>query len=300
MTSDVLSPTFQEWLAAERAACDAWIADHLREVTAGAHPSSRVLEAVAYSLGQPGKRLRPILVRAACAASGGALAAARPAALAVECIHTFSLIHDDLPAMDDDDLRRGQPTSHKVFGEALAILAGDWLVTHAFALLAQSETSPEINRALVETLSHGSLGMVEGQAADIAGEGQPADRERVEFIHAHKTAMLLEAACRMGALSAAADETVITAVQRYGRHLGLAFQIVDDLLDVTRSTAELGKRAGKDADVAKQTYPAVFGVDESWRRARQEIDAAVASLPVLGPAGGRLRELAEFVFTRHN
>jgi geranylgeranyl diphosphate synthase type II len=290
---------WHQWLKAEQAACNTLVAEHLDALRPAIASQEQLFDAVAYSLGQGGKRLRPILVRASCAACGADPADARLPALAVECIHTFSLIHDDLPAMDDDDLRRGQPTNHKVFGEALAILAGDWLVAHAFSLLAHPEIRPERSAAMVRVLGFGSLGMVEGQAADIAGEGQPADPERVEFIHLHKTARLLEASCRLGGLCAGADERQLGAVTDFGRQLGLAFQIVDDLLDATGSTEDLGKRAGKDAAVEKQTFPAAFGVEESRRRARETVDRATQALEPLGSAAESLRGLAEYVLSRN-
>ncbi len=289
---------WKAWAIEQRAAVDRMIERHvsdLREHDAG---HSRLFEAVAYSMNQGGKRLRPILVRESCAVCGGSVTDASVAALAVECIHTFSLIHDDLPAMDDDDLRRGNPTSHKVFGEALAILAGDWLVAHAFELLADPAVEPAIAAALVRTLGRGSLGMVEGQGADIEGEGRPPNAGLVNFIHMHKTARLIETCCRLGAICARAGDDTVEALGEYGRHLGLAFQIVDDLLDCTGSTAVLGKRTQKDADVCKQTYPAVFGDEESRKQARRETDDAIAALRIFGDKAGNLRGLARFVLSR--
>jgi len=289
-------PAWRDWFAERRAAVDRIITEHVAALRAADPGHSRLIEAGVYSLTQGGKRLRPILVLESCAVCGGQPTAAHAAALAVECIHTFSLIHDDLPAMDDDDLRRGQPTSHKVFGEALAVLAGDWLSLHAFRLLAEARLP--VTADLVAALPAGSLGMVEGQGADIAGEQRPPATDLVEYIHRHKTAGLIEACCRLGALSAAADAEAVAALGRYGRHLGLAFQIVDDVLDETSTTAALGKRAGKDAAVSKQTYPAVFGRDASRAQARREVDAATAALAPFGAAAQRLCELAEVVVTR--
>lgn len=216
----------------------------------------------------------------------------------MECLHTFSLINDDLPAMDDDAFRRGQPTNHKVFGEGLAVLAGDWLATYAFRLLAGAACAPATIVAMVETLAGGTLGMIEGQGADLAGENSPPNRDLVRYIHERKTAALIETCCRLGAISAAAPQESLAALARYGRHLGLAFQIVDDLLDVTSTPEQMGKRVGKDAASHKQTYPAAFGVEESRVAAGREVAAAIAALEPFGPAADRLRELAQFVVER--
>ena len=290
-------PVNLDWYPAVLARVNAAISTHLKalESTMGTHSSLR--EAVVYSLGLGGKRFRPVLVLECGRLAGGDEEAALPAAIAVECIHTFSLIHDDLPAMDDDELRRGQPCNHKVFGEALAILAGDWLAAHAYALLVASYPAPQA-AALVRALTDGALGMVEGQGADIAGERCATDVRLVDFIHLHKTARLIEASCRIGGLCAGADEPTLMALGHFGRHLGLAFQIADDLLDATGSPATVGKRVGKDAAAAKQTYPAAFGVERSRVRARQEIEAALEALRPLGAAAQRLRDLAHYVVNR--
>jgi geranylgeranyl diphosphate synthase type II len=199
--------------------------------------------------------------------------------------------------MDDDDLRRGVPTNHKVFGEAMAILAGDWLATHAFTLLVATPDARAVPQ-LSAALAAGTDAMIVGQAADIEGENQPTNAEQVKLIHRHKTAALIEACCKMGAIAAGADARTVDGMASYGRHLGLAFQIADDLLDATATTEELGKRAGKDADASKQTYPAAFGVEESRRQARAEVDQAVAALSPFGVEAEHLRALAEYVITR--
>ncbi len=291
-----ISDHWHAWLADRRRWVDQAISRHLNTLKTCRAADPQLLDAVAYSLSQPGKRARPILVLAAAETCGGDAEQAWPAALAIECVHTFSLIHDDLPAMDDDDLRRGQPTNHKVFGEALAILAGDWLATHAFEVLGQ--VRPERVGPLVAALADGTLGMISGQAADIQGETLPTDAARVEFIHLHKTAKLIAAAARMGAVAVGASAAATDALERYGRHLGLAFQIVDDLLDCTSTAAVLGKQAGKDAGAGKQTYPAAFGVEESRRQAAGQVAAAIESLAMFGPAAENLRGLAHFVLTR--
>lgn len=261
-------------------------------------PHSRLGEAVEYALNLPGKRLRPFLVVEACRALGGSEAAALPAACAVECVHTFSLIHDDLPAMDDDDLRRGMPTCHKVFGDAVAILAGDWLSADALRIAASAGPDPARSAAILAALAEGTLAMIEGQAADVAGEQCAPAAERVSFIHLRKTAALISASARIGALCAAASELDVELLSTYGRRLGLAFQIMDDVLDAVATTEVLGKRAGKDSDRLKQTYPAVYGVDASRARATEEALAAARLLEPLGQRAAALRELATYVVQR--
>jgi geranylgeranyl diphosphate synthase, type II len=271
-----------------------WVADHR-------HAPPKLLEAIEYSLMAGGKRLRPALVMECARACGGNddNASALAAAGAIELIHTFSLVHDDLPAMDDDDLRRGRPTNHKVFGEAMAILAGDAMVTLAFELLA-TKASPDVAPALIAELSRaaGPEGMIGGQVLDMAGENQSLSLDDLGRIHRMKTGALLTAACRLGALSAGAGEAASAAVSSYGAHLGIAFQIVDDVLDVTATPEQLGKRTNKDAGKGKNTYPALLGLDESKRAAREHLDAAVAALADFGPRGERLKTLARFVVDR--
>jgi geranylgeranyl diphosphate synthase type II len=289
---------WHRWFDNQRARVDAEISNHLKALKRQIQPHSRLLESVEYSLVGGGKRLRPVLVLEACRVCGGTEEAAWPAALAVEYIHTFSLIHDDLPAMDDDDLRRGKPTSHKVFGEGLAILAGDWLVAHAFDLLVSESVDREIAPDLVRALANGTRDMISGQAADIAGEQQPTDAELVQFIHRHKTARLLEASCEMGALCGRASADELEGMAKYGRHLGLAFQITDDLLDRGGAAEDVGKRVGKNKDALKQTYPAAFGIAESRRQARGEAEAAAAALERFGARADHLRNLAWYVLAR--
>jgi geranylgeranyl diphosphate synthase type II len=285
------------WYEGMRGRTDRVIRTRFATIAERIGPHSRLAEAVRYSMELPGKRFRPVLTLECCRVCGGAEERAVAAAMALECIHTFSLIHDDLPAMDDDELRRGKPCNHKVFGEAGAILAGDWLAVHPFALLA-SEYSPELAGALVRTLAVGTLAMIEGQAADVEAEQRPPDARLLEYIHLHKTARLIETACRMGGLCAGASEAALEALGCYGRRLGLAFQITDDLLDATGSTDALGKRAGKDAVAGKQTYPAAHGIEASRAAARREYLAACEALEIFGPAADRLRQLAEYVITR--
>jgi geranylgeranyl diphosphate synthase type II len=292
--------TFQEWLQKRRATVDEALRGHLAEVKSQIGPHSRLADAVLYSVQVGGKRLRPILTLESCVACGGALAAALPAAIAIELIHTFSLIHDDLPAMDDDDLRRGEPTNHKVFGEGIAVLAGDWLATHALGMLTAGAIPGPRAARLVNALAAGTEAMIAGQGADMDGEQRPTDADLVAYIHQHKTAALLETSCRLGALSAETPDEQLTALARYGRHLGLAFQITDDLLDVTSTVEVMGKQVGKDADASKQTYPAAHGIEASRRQATAEIDAALAALSAFDQRADRLRDLARYVLQRTN
>ncbi|MBL8878515.1 MAG: polyprenyl synthetase family protein [Phycisphaerales bacterium] len=285
------APVAPAWFERRRAQVDAALAADLKIRESGTTSHSRLLEAVEYSVSSGGKRLRPVLVLECCVAAGGDDAAGLPAALAIEYVHTFSLIHDDLPAMDDDDLRRGRPTNHKVYGEAVAILAGDWLLARAFERLG--DAPPRCAAVLSECLANDTLAMIEGQAADIAGESTPPNAELVRFVHEHKTARLIRAACRMGAIAAGASPLIEAALSEYGLSLGRAFQIADDLLDVLGSAAATGKSVGKDAARNKQTYPAVFGIDASRAQLMHCIDAAKQALGPLGPLGGRSANLSE-------
>jgi geranylgeranyl diphosphate synthase, type II len=255
----------------------------------------RLLAAMRYSLMGGGKRLRPILTLMAAEACGSDQEVALPSACAVEMVHTYSLIHDDLPAMDDDDLRRGRPTCHRAFDEATAILAGDALLTLAFEVVARDTRPAEAAVACVRELAEGAgpTGMVSGQMADLEAEGSDdATLEALEAIHRRKTGALLKAALRMGGLSASANAVQMAALDSYGRGVGLAFQIVDDLLDVQGDEQKLGKRVGKDSGLGKWTYPALIGIDGSRRKARQAAEEAIAALSPLGPSGAQLRELA--------
>lgn len=283
-----------------------WAADFDRKLdnllTAPDDAPPELIEAMRYSALAGGKRLRPYLVTRCCELTGGNADLALPAAAAVECVHTFSLIHDDLPAMDDDDLRRGRPTSHKQFGEALAILAGDALVTLAFELIVRHTQSPARAAAMVLELARGTgrSGMIGGQVADILGENHPPSRKRTEYIHAKKTAALFETACRLGALAAGASDADLQHVAGYGSDLGRAFQIADDLLDVTATTEEMGKTVGKDAHAGKQSFPTAFGVEESRRTARSLAEQAIASIRSLGRPTDDLTDLAMFVVQRQH
>ncbi len=261
-------------------------------------------KAMRYSVFAGGKRIRPMLMIAACEAVGGDAARVLPAACALELIHTYSLIHDDLPAMDDDDFRRGQPTNHKVFGEAIAILAGDALLTEAFILLSNPALSPEVDAStqlkVIHTLSRcaGSLGMVGGQVVDMESEGSEVDFPTLEYIHTHKTGALILAAIQCGGLIGGADESALRALTTYGEAAGLAFQIADDVLDIVGDQDALGKDIGSDQARAKATYPAQLGVEGARARALELRDLAVKALDPLNDAAEPLRQIAHFIVDR--
>jgi len=258
-------------------------------------------KAMRYSLFAGGKRVRPILCIAAAQSVSDSPAGIESAACALELIHTYSLIHDDLPALDNDDLRRGRPTCHKVFGEAIAILAGDALLTLAFQVLAQLVCEPGRKVRLIEelALASGTVdGMIGGQVHDLEGEGKHPTAALLEAIHRAKTGALLKASLRIGGIYAGADDDQLHALSCYGEHIGLAFQIVDDVLDVEQSSEALGKTAGKDAKQQKITFPAVYGLDRSRAMAEQERIAAHQALREFGESADRLRELADFVVQR--
>ena len=258
-------------------------------------------KAMRYSLFAGGKRVRPILCMAAAEAVSDSPAGVEAAACTLELIHTYSLIHDDLPALDNDDLRRGVPTCHKVFGDAIAILAGDALLTLAFQVLAQMECPADRRVRLIEELAvaAGTVGgMIGGQVCDLEGEGQHPDAALLETIHRAKTGALLRASLRMGGIYAGADADQLRALSCYGEHVGLAFQIVDDVLDVEQSSEALGKTAGKDAQQKKITFPAVYGLERSRAMAEEERLAAHLALRPFDERAERLRELADFIVRR--
>ena len=312
-------PQLETWLAAQRRAVDAALEQVL---PAGDRAPAVIADAMRYSVLAGGKRLRPLLVLAVAEAVGlraglsGALMMrlALPAACALELIHTYSLVHDDLPAMDNDTLRRGRPTAHVVYGEGTAILSGDALLTEAFALLARepraADAPPEVppgelaarKLAAIEAIADaaGAAGMVGGQALDLAaaGPGTPSlDEGQLHEMHARKTGALLRASAVAGATMAGAAPDVLESVGAYGTHVGLAFQIVDDILDVEGASAVLGKTAGKDAAAGKPTYPAMYGLDESRRRAHASVAQALAALDQAG-LDGQLPAIARWILAR--
>ncbi|MEI7912209.1 MAG: polyprenyl synthetase family protein [Verrucomicrobiota bacterium] len=257
--------------------------------------------AMRYTVFAGGKRLRPVLCLAAAEACGGTAADALAAACAVELLHTYSLVHDDLPCMDDDDLRRGRPTCHKVYGEGMAVLCGDALLTHAFAALAQAPGTRRYSTGdCVAALAQAgdSTHLIGGQVMDLEGEGRKLTRRELVGIHEAKTAALLTAALRLGAMSANATPAKLAALSAFGHALGLAFQVIDDILDVTQSTAVLGKTAGKDQAVGKATYPSIFGLAASRREAARLTCAAMDALAPLAGKAKRLREIAEHLLKR--
>jgi geranylgeranyl diphosphate synthase, type II len=268
-----------------------------RHLPSATDPSARLHLAMRYAMQSGGKRLRPVLVLASARLLESAGSAdALPAAVAVECIHAYSLVHDDLPCMDDDDLRRGRPTVHKAFDEATALLAGDALLTRAFAIVAESYSGkPALAASLIAELAGaaGSRRLIGGQMEDLLAErGAGATPESLEFIHLNKTAAMIEASLAMGGLCSGAPAATIEILRQAGRELGLAFQIVDDVLDATSDTATLGKTAGKDARAGKATYVSVHGIDAARRLARARSDAAIAALRRLPGDTGFLVGLA--------
>lgn len=260
----------------------------------------RLTESMSYSLMAGGKRLRPVLVLLACEACGGTIAAAMPAACAIEMIHTYSLIHDDLPAMDDDDLRRGRPTNHVVYGDAMAILAGDALLTLAFEIIARDIRPAETAAACCIDLANaaGAEGMVGGQVADLEAENQPPDLTALRNIHRRKTGRLLSSALTLGGRAAGAPTAWLECLKLYGDRLGLAFQITDDLLDIQGDQQKLGKSVGKDSEQGKMTYPALMGIEKSRQTAKELITEAIAAVEPLGKSAHALRALARFVLER--
>jgi geranylgeranyl diphosphate synthase type II len=258
-------------------------------------------KAMRYSLFAGGKRMRPAVCLAAAAACGGSETDAMPLACAVECIHTYSLVHDDLPAMDNDDYRRGKLTNHKVFGEGIAVLAGDALLTQAFEIAAQAKGWPRYSHQdIILEIAHasGSLQLIAGQVADIEGEGKKTSVEQLRYIHERKTSALLCCSVRLGGMSANCTPAQLKALTDFGYNVGLAFQVIDDILDVTQTSEQLGKTAGKDTKAQKATYPSIVGLDKSRKIAEQLTDKAFASLKIFKGKAVALEGLAEFLLKR--
>ncbi len=265
------------------------------------HPV-KIHQAMRHSVFAGGKRLRPIL----CLEAGRMVAGSLPAGIedagaALEMLHTYSLIHDDLPALDNDDLRRGRPTCHKVYGEAIAILAGDGLQTQAYEVLAGLRCPAEARVRIIEEIARGTGtvdGMIGGQVVDLEAEHAKPDLNMLEYIHRSKTAALITASVVSGGLYAGAEEAAVGRLRSFGQSIGLAFQIVDDVLDVTQTSEQLGKTAGKDTAAEKATYPALFGIDESLKKADTLADTACAALESFGPRADTLKALARFLVER--
>lgn len=291
----------KEHLKEKKRLVDKFLDDYLPK--ADVHPIA-LHEAIRYSLFAGGKRVRPILCIASCEAVGGDIDTVLPVASAIELIHTYSLIHDDLPAMDNDDYRRGRPTNHKMYGEAIAILAGDALLTLAFDLLSDKGLSKRIDSdsllSIIKTLASasGSTGMVGGQAADIQASGKELNLPEVEYIHIHKTGALIRASVCIGAIAGNASNDELHALTRYGECIGLAFQIADDILDIEGSRDEIGKDVGSDIAKEKVTYPSVIGISESKKLANGLIDKSIEAISNLGDKAEPLREIARYIVER--
>jgi geranylgeranyl diphosphate synthase type II len=291
-----------EYLTRRSKDVDRWL-DRL--VPAETVPPEQIHRAMRYSLLGGGKRIRPVLTLAAGEAFGAATGELMPAACAVEMIHCYSLIHDDLPAMDDDDLRRGRPTCHKVFGEAIAILAGDALLTHAFRVLADHTLAGDATRQVrvireVASAAGTVNALIGGQVADIENEGEQVSADTLEYIHRSKTGAMISASVVVGGIIAGASQSQIEQLRAYGERIGLAFQIADDILDVTSTSEQLGKTAGKDAAAHKATYPAIFGLKASEDRARKLVIEAIEIISSLGINGEILEEVARLIIARES
>jgi geranylgeranyl diphosphate synthase type II len=269
---------------------------------AGTRPKT-IHQAMRYSIFAGGKRLRPVICLATAEVLRGKIEPALPLACAVECIHTYSLIHDDLPCMDDDDFRRGKPTSHKVYGEGIAVLAGDALLTIAFEIAAQCQARPRYPHATIIreiAVAAGSQALVAGQVADLEGEGKKITPAELRYIHENKTAALIASSIRLGAMSANATPQQLERLTDFGQSLGLAFQVIDDILDVTQTTEKLGKSAGKDIAAQKATYPALLGLDKAKKEADRLTARALAALKPFGKDAAPLEAIAGFLLKRES
>jgi geranylgeranyl diphosphate synthase type II len=288
----------QRYLAQQTAAVDRALDHFLPPATA---KPATIHRAMRYSIFAGGKRMRPALCLAAAEACGGRTGDAMPLACAVECIHTYSLIHDDLPAMDDDDLRRGKPTNHKVFGEGIAILAGDALLTEAFALACRCkgwDRYPHRNIIFELAEASGSRELIAGQVADLEGEGRDISASQLRYIHERKTSALLRCSARLGGMSANCTPRQFQALSDFGYNVGLAFQIIDDILDVTQTSQQLGKTSGKDTAAQKATYPKIVGMEKSREIAAQLTGRAFRALEIFKGNAPALAALAEFLLNR--
>lgn len=291
-------PELKPYLKTQQKTVDAALNTFLPKATA--RPQT-VHQAMRYSIFAGGKRLRPILTLAAAEACGGEEKGALPPACAVEVMHTYSLVHDDLPCMDDDDLRRGRPTSHKVYGEGMAVLTGDALLTEAFTILAQTPQTkryPLKDIMLEFSICGGSKKLIGGQVLDLEGEGQDLSKAQLIRIHENKTAALLTTSLRLGGMTANATPRQLEALTTFGYNLGLAFQVIDDILDVTQSTEKLGKTAGKDEAVDKATYPSIMGLEKSKAEARRLTKKSLDALSIFGKKAERLEQIAHHLLDR--
>ena len=291
----------ETYIAEKKGFIENWLEQHVPEAELS---SSGIYRAMRYSLLAKSKRIRPILALAVTESLGGKSDQVLPFACSLELIHTYSLVHDDLPAMDNDDVRRGQPSNHKVFGEAMAILAGDALLTHAFFLMSSpqivSDLSPDLVLLIIQEISKaaGIQGMISGQVMDMEYEGQTVSLSQLETMHSCKTGAMILAAIRIGGLVAGASSEHMEKLGLYGRHIGLAFQIIDDVLDIEGHAELLGKTKGKDRTAQKATFPLVLGLEESKECARQHYLQGVQALEGFGERGEILRDLAKFIIYR--
>lgn len=288
----------KQWLKATQALVDKELKKQLPSATA--RPAT-IHKAMRYSMFAGGKRLRPIICLAAAEACGGKPNLALPPACAVEIMHTYSLVHDDLPCMDDDDLRRGRPTSHKIFGEGIAVLTGDALLTESFKIL--TKTTPTKRYSVGQYVDElattgGSRHLIGGQILDLEGEGKSLNKQQLIRIHEAKTAALLTTSARLGAMTANATPLKLQAISDFGYNLGLAFQVIDDILDVTQTTEQLGKTAGKDESVDKSTYPSVLGLDKSRKEAARLTKKSLDALKPFGKKAARLEQIAHYLLDR--
>ncbi len=292
----------KEYLKSKRLMVDSYLESYFEDPLS----HSILHESMKYSLFAGGKRVRPILALASYEACGGNAKDILPQASALELIHTYSLIHDDLPSMDNDDFRRGKPTNHRVYGEAMAILAGDALLTEAFLMFMDTSISngkkikPSLLVKAVKEIAYssGAYGMVGGQAQDILSEGSEADKDILEFIHLHKTAALIKASVRVGAILAGSRQNILNALTRYGVSIGLLFQIVDDILDIEGTTEQIGKSAGSDTRNKKMTYPALYGIDGAKQKVDDLLSLAINSLKIFSSEADPLREIASYLVNR--
>jgi geranylgeranyl diphosphate synthase type II len=296
---DIMTVTIKKYLAARQKLIDRALDRYLPK--ANTKPAT-IHRAMRYSLFAGGKRLRPILCLAAAEACSGKIERAMPLACAMECIHTYSLVHDDLPSMDNDDFRRGRPTCHKVFGDGIAVLAGDALLTIAFEIVARAQT--DFSRYNMSTLlrevavAAGSQKLIAGQVADLEAEGRKVSLADLRYIHQNKTAAILTASVCLGAMSANASARELASITKFGRALGLAFQVIDDILDVTQTSEKLGKSAGKDIAAQKATYPALIGLERSRAEAKRLTRQAHDALSTFGKKGDTLHALANHLLER--
>lgn len=292
------------YLKEKRKSVDAFLEKYISEKTANMDCPENLARAMGYALTAGGKRVRPILAIASYEAAGGKSPAGNiiPVASSIELIHTYSLIHDDLPAMDNDDIRRNKPTTHKAFGEAEAILAGDALLTEAFRIISGVDAEPAALLKVINELAYGSgpEGMVGGQSMDILLEGKKASKEQLLYIHTHKTAALIRASIRTGAIMAGASTETLDALTEYGEKTGLAFQVTDDILDVTCTKEEMGKPTGSDDAKGKNTYPSIFGLEESRKIAEQLVTDSLRALECFDKKTGPLEEIAKYILARRN